>query len=425
MTLRRLRLLTAGESHGPGLSGILEGLPADLRVSTAAVDKELARRQHGYGSGRRMQIERDRVQWTAGLRFGRTLGSPLAFSIPNRDWASWAERMSVEPTAPSRRPKPITLARPGHADLAGAIKYDTGDMRNVLERASARSTAPRVAAGAVCRQLLETCGVRIWSFVDQLGPVRAFGGVDEPAALVPDGWVDRDRRTPTPLRCPDPEAEAAMMAEVDAAVAAGDSVGGSFVVVAEGMPIGVGSNAEWDTRIDTAVAAALMGIQAVKGVEIGLGFGFVGRRGSEVHDEVEPGAPAWSRKTNRAGGTEGGMTNGAAVVARVGVKPVATLRVPLDSVDLVTGEVQRAHIERSDVAIIPRAAVVGEAMLALALADMLLVDLGGDTIGDLRAAVRRRRRRSQGPRGRGTAGTLEALPEDAAGDATVVGGTDA
>jgi len=425
MTLRRLRLLTAGESHGPGLSGILEGLPADLRVSTASVDKELARRQHGYGSGRRMQIERDRVEWTAGLRFGRTLGSPLAFSIPNRDWANWEERMSVEPTATSRRPKPITLARPGHADLAGAVKYDTGDIRNVLERASARSTAPRVAAGAVCRQLLATCGVRIWSFVDQLGPVQAFGGVDEPAALVPEGWVEEDRRAPTPLRCPDARAEAAMMAEVDATIEAGDSIGGSFVVVAEGMPVGVGSSAEWDTRIDTAVAAALMGIQAVKGVEIGIGFGAVGRRGSEVHDEVKPGAPAWERVTNRAGGTEGGMTNGAAVVARVGVKPVATLRKPLDSVDLVSGEVLRAHIERSDVAIIPRAAVVGEAMLAIALADALLADLGGDTIGDVKAAVRRRRRRSMGPRGRGATGTLEALPDNAAEEATAVEGTDA
>jgi chorismate synthase len=425
MTLRRLRLLTAGESHGPGLSGILEGLPAGLRVSTAKVDKELARRQHGYGSGRRMLIERDRVEWTAGLRYGRTLGSPLAFSIANRDWASWEERMSVEPTAMSRRPKPITLARPGHADLAGAIKYDTGDIRNVLERASARSTAPRVAAGAVCRQLLEACGVRIWSFVDQLGPVRAFDGSDEPVALVSAAWLAQDRRDPSPLRCPDPAAEAAMMAEVDAAIAAGDSVGGSFVVVAEGMPIGIGSNAEWDRRIDTAIAATLMGIQAVKGVEIGLGFGVVARRGSAVHDEVEPGSAGWARKSNRAGGTEGGMTNGAAVVARVAVKPVSTLRNPLDAVDLESGEVRRAHIERSDVAIIPRAAVVGEAMLALALADALLADLGGDTIGDVRLAVRRRRRRSEGPRGRGAApGLLGALPDNAAAEATLVEGTD-
>ena len=427
MTLRRLRLLTAGESHGPGLSGILEGLPADLRVSTAEVDRDLARRQHGYGSGRRMQIERDRVEWTAGLRFGRTLGSPLAFTIPNRDWVNWEERMSVEPIAAARRPKPITLARPGHADLAGAIKYDTGDIRNVLERASARSTAPRVAAGAVCRQLLEACGVpHLVASSTSWVRSQAFGGADEPVAHVPAGWVEADRREPTPLRCPDPEAEAAMMAEVDAAIEAGDSVGGSFVVVAEGMPIGIGCNAEWDTRIDAAVAAALMGIQAVKGVEIGIGFGAVSRRGSQVHDEVEPGAPGWERKTNRAGGTEGGMTNGAAVVARVAVKPVATLRKPLDSVDLASGEVRRAHIERSDVAIIPRAAVVGEAMLALALADALLADLGGDTIGDLKAAVRRRRRPLRwvraGPR---PEATLEALPDNAAEEATPVDGTDA
>jgi chorismate synthase len=255
--------------------------------------------------------------------------------------------------------------------------------------------------------------------------VRAFGGSDEPAALVTAAWLAKDRRDPSPLRCPDPDAEAAMMAEVDAAIEAGDSVGGSFVVVAEGMPVGIGSSAEWDRRIDTAVAAALMGIQAVKGVEIGLGFGTVARRGSAVHDEVEPGLAGWARKTNRAGGTEGGMTNGAAVVARVAVKPVSTLRKPLDAVDLESGEVRRAHIERSDVAIVPRAAVVGEAMLALALADALLADLGGDTITDVRLAVRRRRRRSEGPRGRtGETGALGALPDNAAAEATVVEGTD-
>jgi chorismate synthase len=430
VTLRRLRLLTAGESHGPGLSGILDGIPAGLRVSTAGVNAELARRQHGYGSGRRMRIEQDRVTWTAGLRYGRTLGSPLAFSIANRDWADWQERMSVEATPRSSRPKPITLARPGHADLAGAIKYDTVDIRDVLERASARSTAPRVAAGAVCRQLLTACHVRIWSFVDQLGPVKVFRGAEDAVSLVPEGWADRDRREPSPLRCPDPAAEREMIAQVDEAIEAGDSIGGSFVVVAEGMPTGIGSNAEWDTRLDSAIAAALMGIQAVKGVEIGLGFGVVSKRGSEVHDEVEPGAPRWQRKTNRAGGTEGGMSNGAAIVARVAVKPVSTLRKPLDAVDLLTGEVRRAHIERSDVAILPRAAVVGEAMLALALADALLADLGGDAVADLRAAVARRRRRSRGPRGSRaatseSADAPEALPATAAAEAVPVGGVDA
>ncbi len=430
MTLRHLRLLTSGESHGPGMSGILDGLPAGLRVSTREVDRDLARRQHGYGSGRRMRIERDQVTWSAGLRFGRTLGSPLAFSIPNLDWRSWTERMSVEPIPMARRPRPITLARPGHADLAGAIKYDTGDIRDALERASARSTAPRVAAGAVCRQLLATAGVSVWSFVDQLGHIRAFPDADDPLDRVGEGWWQRDRMSPTPLRCPDPAAEAAMIAEVDAVIAAGDSIGGSFVVVAEGMPIGVGSNAEWDERLDAALAAAAMGIQAVKGVEIGLGFGVLGRPGSAVHDEVDPGRTSWGRRTNRAGGVEGGMSNGEPVVVRVAVKPVATLRKPLGTIDLATGRPGRAHIERSDVAILPRAAVVGEAMISLVLADQLLATFGGDTMGDVLAGVRRRRARSRGPRG-AASGTLAApaapaaLPDDAAAEATPVPGADA
>jgi chorismate synthase len=433
--MNRLRLLTAGESHGPTMSGILDGLPAGLRVDTKEVNRDLARRQHGYGSGRRMLIEKDRVEWSAGLRFGRTLGSPLAFSIENLDWENWRERMSVEPTPAGKRPKPVTLARPGHADLAGAIKYDTTDIRNVLERASARSTAPRVAAGAVCSQLLAVAGVRIWSFVDQLGDIRAFDGDDEPATRVPAGWVERDRIEPSPLRCPDDAAEERMRAEVDRVIEAGDSIGGSFVVVAEGVPIGLGSNAEWDERLDSALAAALMGVQAIKGVEIGLGFRSIERTGRAVHDEVDPDRGNWARRSNRAGGLEGGMSNGMPIVVRAAVKPVATLRRPLDSVDLVTGLPGRAHIERSDVAILPRAAVVGEAMVALVLADALLTSFGGDTIDDLRAAVRRRRTRSTGPgglqrgngRGRET-GTdaVEALPENAAAEAQpVTPGTDA
>lgn len=430
--MNRLRLLTAGESHGPEMSGILEGLPAGLHISTVSVNRDLARRQHGYGSGRRMLIEQDEVEWTAGLRFGKTLGSPLAFTIRNLDWLNWQERMSVEPVPAESRPKPVTLARPGHADLAGAIKYDTGDIRDVLERASARSTAPRVAAGSVCAQLLAVAGARVWSFVDQLGPVRAFGGVDEPVEHVPQGWADQDRREPSPLRCPDPDAEERMRAEVDRAIEDGDSIGGSFVVVAEGVPVGLGSNAEWDTRLDAALAAAVMGIQAVKGVEIGLGFGAVSRRGSQVHDQVDPARPSWGRRTNRAGGIEGGMSNGAPIVVRAAVKPVATLRKPLDSVDLESGEPGRAHIERSDVAILPRAAVVGEAMVALVLADALLASFGGDAIGDLRAAVRRRRGRSLGARGNAGAAAgdgsrgRDPLPENAAREAQpVVPGRDA
>ena len=395
--MRRLRLLTAGESHGPGLIGVLEGLPAGMRVSTRLVDRDLKRRQHGYGSGKRMQIERDHVRWTAGIRYGRTLGSPIGFAVDNRDWANWTDRMSVEPISADRRPRPITRARPGHIDLAGALKYDTDDMRDVLERASARSTAARVVAGALARQLLALSGVRIWSFVDQLGPIRAFPGTDDVLAAIPEGWLQRDLADPSPLRCPDPEAERAMLAEVDGAKEAGDSIGGSFVVVAEGVPIGLGSSSEWDTRLDGMLAGATMAIPGVKGVEIGLGFGAVDQRGSAVHDVVD-GADGWRRTTNRAGGIEGGISNGEPIIVRAAQKPVSTLRTPLPSVDIVSGEPGRAHIERSDVTVLPRAAIVGEAMVALILADQLLVSFGGDSIGDLRAAVARRRRRTTAPR---------------------------
>jgi chorismate synthase len=390
-------LLTAGESHGPAVSGVLEGLPAGLRVSTAGVNRDLARRQHGYGSGRRMQIEQDRVTWMGGLRFGRTLGSPLAFRIDNRDWENWRDKMAVEAVPDRGRPKAVTLARPGHADLAGAIKYDTADMRDVLERASARSTAARVLAGAVCRQLLASVGVSIWSYVEQLGTVRAFPDADDPLAHVADDWPARDLREPTPLRCPDPDAEQRMTAEVDAAAEAGDSVGGAFVVVAEGLPVGLGSAAEWDTRLDGVLAAAMMAIPGVKGVGIGAGFDVVARRGSETHDEVDAEASGWARRSNRAGGIEGGMSNGMPLVLRVAVKPVSTLRKPLEAVDIVSGQPGRAHIERSDIAIMPRAAIVGEGMAALVLADALLTSFGGDTLGDLRAAVGRRRRRERRP----------------------------
>jgi chorismate synthase len=394
--VKRLRLLTAGESHGPGLVGVLEGLPAGLAISTRLVNRDLRRRQHGYGAGRRMQIERDRVQWVAGLRYGKTLGSPLVWLVENRDWPNWSDRMSLEPIAADRRPAPVTRTRPGHADLAGAIKYDTDDVRDVLERASARSTATRAVAGAVCRQLLARAGVRIWSFVDQLGPIRAFPDAEEPMTAMPIDWWRTDLAHPSPLRCPDPDAEARMLAEIDRVREAGDSIGGSFVVVAEGLPIGIGSTSEWDTRLDGALAAATMAIPGVKGVEIGLGFGVVARRGSEVHDAVDPAASGWQRLTNRAGGLEGGMTNGEPIVVRAAVKPVSTMRRPLASVDL-RGTPSPGHIERSDVSILPRAAIVGEGMLALVLADELLATFGGDALGDVLAAVRRRRRRSVRP----------------------------
>lgn len=301
-----------------------------------------------------MQIERDRVRWTAGIRYGRTLGSPIGFAVDNRDWVNWTDRMAVEPIPADRRPKPISRARPGHIDLAGALKYDTDDVRNVLERASARSTTPRVVAGSLARQLLASCGVRIWSFVDQLGPIRAFPDADDLLAAIPVGWLERDLADPSPLRCPDSDAERAMLAEVDAAKEAGDSIGGSFVVVAEGVPVGLGSSSEWDTRLDGLLAGATMAIPGVKGVEIGLGFGVTDRRGSAVHDSVEPDSERWRRATNRAGGIEGGISNGEPIVLRAAQKPVSTLRNPLPSLDLATGEPGRAHIERSDVTVLPR-----------------------------------------------------------------------
>lgn len=395
--MRRLRLLTAGESHGPAVSGVLEGLPYGLTISTPNVNRDLRRRQHGYGSGRRMLIEQDQVVWMGGLRFGRTLGSPLAFRIENRDFENWKERMTPDSLPARGRPKAVTLARPGHADLAGAVKYAADDVRDVLERASARSTAVRVLAGSVCRQLLAKVGVQIWSYVEQVGPIRAFPDAEDSLDCVPAAWPATDLKSPSPLRCPDSAAEALMIREIDRAAEEGDSIGGAFVVVATGLPMGLGSAAEWDTRLDGALAGALMAIPAVKAVGIGAGFDVAGRRGSATHDAVVASGAGWERGSNRAGGIEGGMSNGMPVVVRAAVKPVPTMRKPLESVDIVSGQSGRAHIERSDVAIMPRAATVGEAMTALVLADALLTSFGGDTMGDLRAAVARRRRREKRP----------------------------
>jgi chorismate synthase len=303
--------------------------------------------------------------------------------------------MAIEAIPAERRQKPITRARPGHIDLAGALKYGTDDVRDVLERASARSTTPRVVAGSLARQLLAATGVRIWSFVDQLGPVRAFPDAEDLLAAIPDDWPTRDLRDPSPLRCPDPDAEARMLAEVDAAKEAGDSIGGSFVVVAERVPVGLGSSSEWDTRLDGLLAGATMAIPGAKGVEIGAGFDVVARRGSAVHDVVDPADGGWRRTTNRAGGIEGGISNGEPIVVRVAQKPVSTLRKALPSIDMATGASGRAHIERTDVTVLARAAIVGEAMVALVLADELLYSFGGDSMADLRAAVRRRRRRTE------------------------------
>ncbi len=384
--LRHLRLTTAGESHGPGLVAILEGVPAGLPLAPEEVAADMARRQAGHGRGGRMKIERDAGEIVGGVRLGETLGGPIAIRIPNRDFRNWEAAMAVErPADPDDESlRRVHLPRPGHADLVGMLKFARADARDILERASARETAARVAAGAVARVLLGQFGIRIGSHVVRLGPVEAVPPDPLPEAL-------NEAADASPVRCLDPAASEAMVAEIDAARRAGDSLGGVFEVVATGLPVGLGSYASWETRLDGRLAGALMSIPAMKGVEIGLGFEAASRRGSAVHDEIErdPGRQltgGYRRRRNHAGGTEGGITTGEPLVARVAMKPLSTLRRPLDSIDVRTGEPAKAVRERSDVCAVPAAGVVGEAMVALVLADALLEKLGGDSVGDLRAA---------------------------------------
>lgn len=384
--LRHLRLTTAGESHGPGLVAILEGVPAGLPLAPEEVAADMARRQAGHGRGGRMKIERDAGEIVGGVRLGETLGGPIAIRIPNRDFRNWEAAMAVErPADPDDESlRRVHLPRPGHADLVGMLKFARADARDILERASARETAARVAAGAVARVLLGQFGIRIGSHVVRLGPVEAVPPDPLPEDL-------NEAADASPVRCLDPAASEAMVAEIDAARRAGDSLGGVFEVVATGLPVGLGSYASWETRLDGRLAGALMSIPAMKGVEIGLGFEAASRRGSAVHDEIErdPGRQltgGYRRRRNHAGGTEGGITTGEPLVARVAMKPLSTLRRPLDSVDVRTGEPAKAVRERSDVCAVPAAGVVGEAMVALVLADALLEKLGGDSVGDLRAA---------------------------------------
>lgn len=364
-----LRWLTSGESHGRALVGILEGIPAGLELSEGYVDRQLARRQLGYGRGGRMRIERDRARILSGVRFGRTLGSPICILVENRDWENWKEAMSVGPG----EAEPVTVPRPGHADLAGLWKYGHEDVRNVLERASARETAVRVALGAVARRFLEEFGVEIGSFVVSVGGVSW-----EP----PEGFFPGEEVDSSPLRCPDPEAERRMMEEVDEAGKAGDSVGGVFQVVARGVPPGLGSYSQAERRLEARLAAAVMGIPAIKGVEVGLGFRAAGRRGSEVHDGIFLEDGRVVRRTNRAGGIEGGVSNGQPIVLRAAMKPIPTLRKPLPSVDMRDLSPTYAHKERSDVCAVPAAAVVAEAAVALVLADAFLEKFGGDSLDE-------------------------------------------
>ena len=376
------RFTTAGESHGRGLVAVLEGIPAGLPLAAERVNVELKRRMGGYGRGARMKIEADQIEWLAGVRAGETLGSPIAMLVWNRDWEHWQDVMAPEADAPGtggaggagggERRRQVTRPRPGHADLAGSLKYNRRDARDILERASARETVARVACGAVCKVFLERFGVEVGSHVVELGGVTAKYHAPLPTPL-------NQAADASPVRCLDPDAEKEIVARIDAAKAAGDTLGGIVEVVALGVPVGLGSHVSWDTKLDGRLAQALMSIPAVKGVELGLGFEAARRKGSEVHDEILPGL---ARATNRAGGTEGGMTTGEPLVARVAMKPISTLMSPLRTVDLKTGGPAQAQSERSDVTAVPAMGVIAEAMLALVLAQALLEKCGGDALSE-------------------------------------------
>jgi len=386
-----LRFLTSGESHGQGLVTILEGLPAGLAIDFDAITLELRRRQGGYGRGRRMAIESDRAEILSGVRRGKTTGAPVALLVRNKDWENWQNTMHVEVQAPpgstGANRAPVVRPRPGHADLAGALKYDHDDIRDVLERASARETAARVAAGAIARQLLAAIGCDITSHITGIGAVVLPSGTpvtfDAAKALAPEA----------PLRCADTAIEKQMMAAIDAAKEAGDTLGGSFEVIARNVPVGLGSYVQWDRKLDGRLAQALMSIPAIKAVSIGDGVDGARRPGSQVHDEIvakpsaAAGEPLITRPTNRAGGLEGGVTNGEELRVTGFMKPISTLMKPLRSVDLTTLEEAPAAIERSDTCAVPAAAVVAEAMVGLILADAVLERFGGDSLTDLTSRV--------------------------------------
>jgi len=375
-----LRFTTAGESHGPGLVAIVEGMPAGLELDREALDRDMARRQLGHGRGGRMKIESDAVEVRSGVRHGRTLGSPIAVLVANRDYANWEERMNPWPV--EAEVEEVHLPRPGHADLVGAQKYGHTDIRNVLERASARETAARVAAGSIARGFLTALGVSVYSHVTQISSIKAPERADlEPADFT---GVDED-----PVRCLDAEASAAMVAEIDRLRKANESLGGSFEVCTFGLVPGIGSHISWEDRLDGRLAGAVASIQSVKGVAIGEAWEVAGRPGSEAHDEIFWSAErGYHRETNHAGGLEGGMTNGQPLSVRAAIKPISTLTKPLRSVDTETKEPAQALRERTDSTVVPAAAVVAEAMVCLVLARAYREKFGGDHIGDVLAAVK-------------------------------------
>ena len=399
-----LRFTTAGESHGKALVTIVEGLPAGIPVSAEWVDRELARRMQGYGRGARMKIERDHIEWLSGVRAGETLGSPVAMLIPNRDWANWEDVMAYESSDPpgELRRRRVTRPRPGHADLAGLLKYDRLDGRDILERASARETTARVAAGALAKRLLHEFGVEIGSHVVSLGGVQTESARGTRRAPLP--WPLNEASDRSEVRVLDSAAEAEIIRRIDAAKKAGDTLGGEVEVVARGVVVGLGSHVSWDRKLDGRLAGMLMSIPAVKGVEIGMGFEAARRPGSEVHDPIEGGEAGrvgsgeagkrgsgkedvrggFRRPTNNAGGLEGGITTGEPVVVKVAMKPIATLMSPLPTVDLASGEPAKAVSERSDITAVPAMGVIAEALVGLVLADAMLEKFGGDSLSEMR-----------------------------------------
>jgi len=378
--LKRLQFLTSGESHGKGLLGILDGLPAGIEISEKYINHQLKRRQMGHGRGGRMKIEKDKAQILGGVRHGKTLGSPLGILIDNLDWKNWTNKMSVEPV--NEKINPVTLPRPGHADLAGVHKYEFDDIRNILERSSARETTMRVALGSVCRKLLEEIGIHIGSRVVQIHDVK-----DElKYKLSPK--VMNETADESPVRCLDKSAEKEMVAIIDKAKKAGDSVGGIFEVTATGVPYGLGSYSQWNNKLQARISTMMMSINAFKGIEIGSGFKSASEFGSKVHDEIGYENGKFTRYTNNAGGIEGGMSNAQPIVIWMSMKPISTLIKPLRSVDIATLEEKEAHKERTDSCAVPAASVVSESMLCITLVDALLEKFGGDSTNQLKSHMK-------------------------------------
>ena len=378
-----MRWLTAGESHGPALSAIIEGIPASVQITTADIDYHLARRRLGVGRGARQNFEADKVTILGGIRLGLTQGGPISIQVANSEWPKWEKVMSADPVPEEEirdlgRNAPLSRPRPGHADLVGMQKYDFDDARAILERASARETAARVALGAVARAFLQqTCGITVLSHVLSIGSVRVPENAQLPSAKDMK-LIDED-----PVRCADPQTSAAMITEIESAHSDGDTLGGVVEVLAFNLPPGLGSHVHWDRRLDARLAAAMMGIQAIKGVEVGDGFTTATRRGSVAHDEIERGPDgAIRRRTDRAGGTEGGMSNGEILRVRAAMKPISTVPKALDTIDVKTGEAAKAINQRSDVCAVPAAGVVAEAMVVLVLAEAVLEKFGGDSVGE-------------------------------------------